>query len=122
VEGLERGLELAQTMSAAGAGGSVRINGPLAVANATSPLPYYGYLTPSYYPLVTTSFDRGRSRYLTLRMLLEDQFALDQGGPYVYQQRYLPPFGNPPLGVALNPFLPRGLPRGFPNNLRVITR
>jgi hypothetical protein len=121
VEGLERGLELARTMSAAGTGGNARFNGPLAIANAVNSSPYGGYLTPWYYPLVTTSFDRGRSRYLTLRMLLEDQFALDQEGPYVYQ-RYLPPFGYPALGVALSPFLPRGLPRGFPRKLRVITR
>lgn len=116
--GLERGLELGRTVSS---GGSVGINGPLAVSTTTSVPPYSGYLAPFGYPLVTTSFDRGRSRHMTLRMLLEDQFALDQEGPYVYD-RYLPPFGYPPLGVALNPFLPRGLPHGFPQTLRVITR
>ncbi len=116
--GLERGLELGQTVSS---GGSVGISGPLAVSSATGMPAYSGYLAPFSYPLVTTSFDRGRSRHMTLRMLLEDQFALDQEGPYVYD-RYLPPYGYPPLGVALNPFLPRGLPHGFPQTLRVITR
>src|SRR5512139_3930458 len=119
VAGLERGLELGQALNS---GGSVGIRGPLAVSNATTVQPYSGYLAPAGYPLITTSFDRGRSRHLTLRMLLQDQFALDQEGPYIYEQRYLPPFGHPPLGVGLSPFLPRGLPHGVPPNLRVITR
>lgn len=116
--GLERGLELGQTLNS---GGSVAVHGPLTVSNAAAVPSYPGYLAPFGYPLVTTSFDRGRSRHLTLRMLLEDQFAVDQEGPYV-SDRYMPPFGYAPLGVALNPFLPRGLPHGFPQNLRVITR
>ncbi len=117
--GLERGLQLGGALNT---GGSVHLSGPLAVASADGAAPYYDYLPPLSYPLVTTSFDRGRSRHKTLRMLLEDQFALDQEGPYVYDERFLPPFGHVPLGVALNPFLPRGLPHGFPADLRVITR
>ena len=31
------------------------------------------------------------------------------------------PFGHPPLSVDLNPFLPRGLPHGFPRDTRVVT-
>ncbi len=119
LEGLQRGLELGGVLNT---GGSVSLNGPLALANASGPAPYYDYLPPLSYPLVTTSFDRGRSRHMTLRMLLEDQFALDQEGPFIYDQRFLPPFGHVPLGVALSPFLPRGLPHGFPEDLRVITR
>jgi hypothetical protein len=69
--------------------------------SVTSPYPYF---YPEY-PLVTTSFDRGRSRHLTLRMLLQDQFQLDRDGPYVYQ-RSLPP----PRGPNLRVVLPRGLP------------
>jgi hypothetical protein len=112
VAGLERGLRLAR-------GGDVTISGPLAVANsagAVSPSDYW--LPAPVYPLVTTSFDRGRSRHRTLRMLLQEQFALDQEGPYVFEDQFAPP----PLGVGLSPLLPRGLPHGFPRNLRVITR
>ncbi|MFI5398190.1 MAG: DUF4124 domain-containing protein [Candidatus Binatia bacterium] len=114
VEGLERGLELGRTINA---GGTVQITGPLAVASTIGPAPYYASFRPySYYPLVTTSFDRGRSRHLTLRMLLEDQFAIDQEGPFVFAERLLPPFGYRPLDVARSPFLARGLPHGFPRD------
>lgn len=102
-----------------GRGGDVRIEGPLAVARADS-APYvqtYPYYDDPY-PFVTTAFDRGRSRHLTLRMLLQDQFQLDRGAPYVYSARYL----SPRLGVDLNPFHPRGLPRGFPRDTRVLLR
>ena len=105
-QGLEDGIALARSVVPAD-DGDVYINGPLAVANAdpyvavTAPYPYY---YPAY-PLVTTSFDRGRSRHLTLRMLLQDQFQLDRDGPYVYQ-RALPPASGPNLRVVL----PRGLP------------
>jgi hypothetical protein len=97
----------------------IDITGPLAVADAraASYVPSY----PCYddgYPLVTTAFDRGRSRHLTLRMLLQDQFQLDRGSPYLYEARFL----SPRLGVDLNPFHPRGLPRGFPRETRVIRR
>ncbi len=113
--GLERGLQLSRAVR----GGDVSISGPLAVANSTGAVSPASYWWPApVYPLVTTSFDRGRSRHRTLRMLLQDQFAIDDEGPYVFED----PFEYPPLGVALNPFLPRGLPHGFPRNLRVITR
>lgn len=119
LQGLERGLALAAGPSAGG--GGVQINGPLAVANARAG--HGGYGLPDYYtyPLVSTGFDRGRSRYLTLRMLLQDQFELDREGPYVFDERLVPPFGHVPLGVALDPLLPRGLPHGLPP-LRVLTR
>jgi hypothetical protein len=84
---------------------SVQINGPLVAgggANSTGVDPWWPYY---YYPsLVTTSFDGGRSRHLTLRMLMQDQFAIDREGPYVYIERF------PPLGPNLATFLPRGLP------------
>jgi hypothetical protein len=121
VRGLQRGLETAGIV-AGGGGGGVQINGPLAIANATTPAPYYDPYSPGYYPLVTTSFDRGRSRHLTLRLLLQDQFAIDRAAPFVFEERMVPPFGYPPRGVDLNPFLPRGLPHGFPQQTRVIVR
>jgi len=102
-----------------GRGGDVHIEGPLAVANADSS-PYiqtYPYYDDPY-PFVTTAFDRGRSRHQTIRMLLQDQFQLDRGAPYVYSARYL----SPRLGVDLNPFHPRGLPRRFPRDTRVLLR
>lgn len=87
-------------------GGSVNIVGPLAIAHTdvASPLPTFA----PYPAFVTTSFDRGRSRHLTLRMLLQDQFQLDRDGPFVYQR--IPQVG---LGPNLDPFLPRGLPHRF---------
>jgi len=113
--GLERGLQLARAVRS----GDVNISGPLAVANSTGAVAPAGYWLPTpVYPLVTTSFDRGRSRHRTLRMLLQDQFAIDEEGPYVFEDQ----FDAPPRGVALSPFLPRGLPHGFPRHLRVITR
>ena len=63
--------------------------------------PYWAYGQP----LVTTGFDRGRSRHLTLRLLLQDQFAIDREGPYGYVERF-----PPPLGPRLAPFMRRGLP------------
>jgi len=120
VEGVQRGLA-AGSPSTSAQGGGVQINGPLAVARTSTPT-YPGYLAPAYYPLVTTSFDRGRSRYLTLRMLLEDQFTIDREGPYAFDQSLVRPFGTGGLSVNLNPFLPRGLPHGFPRQARVITR
>jgi hypothetical protein len=114
--GLERGLQLGRAVRA---GGDVNIIGPLAVASAAGAGPGVGYFLPSpVVPLVTTSFDRGRSRHRTLRMLLQDQFAIDEEGPYVFDGQ----LGAAPLGVALNPFLPRGLPHGFVRNRRVMTR
>jgi hypothetical protein len=122
LRGLQRGLETAGIVAGGGGGGGVQINGPLAIANATTPAPYYDPYYPGYYPLVTSSFDRGRSRHLTLRLLLQDQFAIDRAAPLVFEERMAPPFGYPPLGVDLNPFLPRGLPHGFPQETRVIVR
>lgn len=104
-----------------GEGGSVQINGPLAVASTresdtTSPYAFYPPW-PWYYPLVTTGFDRGRSRHMTLRMLLQDQFELDREGPYAYDRR-----DQPGIGPALAPFLSRGLPYGVSQYGRVIYR
>ncbi len=117
IEGLERGIEAARTINS---GGNVQVNGPLAVASATAPPPYV--YPPPYYPFVTTSFDRGRSRFLTLRMLLEDQFQLDRDGPFFVEPRRIP------LSVNLHTPLPRGLPNADPKTprkqiqTRVITR
>ena len=116
VEGLIRGLEMSAGGHESG-GGNVQVNGPLAVASATNPTSYANYPYPYYYPLVTTGFDRGRSRYLTLRMLLDDQFQIDREGPYFYIPR-----SPPPLSVNLTPILPRGLPYTVPRQARVITR
>lgn len=114
IEGWRAGI--AANMPSENSGGSVQINGPLAVANALAPSPYPAYVAPYYYPFVTTSFDRGRSRHLTLRMLLQHQFALDRDGPFAYIDYRQPP------SIALNPFLPRGLPHHAPSVTRVITR
>ena len=104
-----------------GGGGSVQLNGPLAIAstrdsNTSSPYAFYPPW-PWYYPLVTTGFDHGRSRHMTLRMLLQDQFAIDRDGPYAYER-----WDQPGLGPALAPFLPRGLPYGVSQYGRVIYR
>lgn len=114
------GMRAAMGLGGGGAGGSVQINGPLAVAStrqsdAASPGFYPPW--PWYYPLVTTGFDRGRSRHMTLRMLLQDQFALDREGPYAYER-----WDQPGLGPALAPFLSRGLPYGVSQYGRVIYR
>jgi hypothetical protein len=120
--GIRDGLALAQGSTGL-AGGSVNISGPLAVANARSETLrpsdyYYPYYYYPYYPFVTTSFDRGRSRHLTLRMLLQDQFQLDRDGPFLYER--VPPVG---LGPNLQAFLPRGLPKYFPaHGTRVLFR
>jgi hypothetical protein len=124
LRGLQQGLQAAGIIAGGGGGGGVQINGPLAIARGSNPESYYDYYPgyyPGYYPFITTSFDRGRSRHLTLRMLLQDQFALDRAAPFVFEERFVPPFGYPPRGVDLNPFLPRGLPHGFPRDVRVVT-
>jgi Domain of unknown function (DUF4124) len=114
----EQGFE--DGLGVAGRGGDVRVDsglhiqGPLAIASAESSQPAF---VPLEYPLVTTSFDRGRSRHLTLRMLLQDQFQLDRDGPFLYQR--MNPIG---MGPALSPFLPRGLPHGFSVGQRVLFR
>lgn len=111
-----------QVGSGGGGGAGVQIQGPLAVASvhASDPIGYAGGFYPPwpwYYPFVTTSFDRGRSRHQTLRMLLQDQFQLDRDGPYAYQR-----WDQPGAGPALAPFLPRGLPYGVGRYGRVIYR
>lgn len=117
VRGFREGLAQARVSAR---GGDVNIHGPLAVSRAEARTPYV-VADPYYtdpYPFVTTAFDRGRSRHLTLRMLLQDQFQLDRASPYVYPARFL----SPRLGVDLNPFHNRGLPRRFPRETRVILR
>ncbi len=121
--GLRRGLGVG-TGGAGAEGGGVRIDGPLAVASAPSQpvgtvsYPYVLY----YYPPISTSFDRGRSRYLTLRMFLQDQFAIDREGPFGFEDRLTPVVGRPPLDLNLNPFLSRGWSHGFPTNTLLIAR
>jgi hypothetical protein len=122
-EGYVAGLRAAVGGGGGGAGGTVQINGPLAIASTRTSEENGGYpygLYPSwpwYYPFVTTGFDRGRSRHQTLRMLLQDQFQLDRDGPYAYDR-----WNQPGLGPALAPFLPRGLPYGVGQYGRVIYR
>ena len=110
-EGLQRGLaSVQQTQYAAPV--SVNINGPLVGGG------YGGYVDPfwPYDPsLITTSFDGGRSRHLTLRMLMQDQFAYDREGPYLIVDRF------PPVGPNLATFLPRGLPMFVRPGSRVVT-
>jgi hypothetical protein len=119
--GLRDALQL--TGGAGGGGGGVQINGPLAVASTRPAQNYGGYPMglyppwPWYYPFVTTGFDGGRSRHQTLRMLLQDQFAIDRDGPFAYER-----WDQPGIGPALAPFLPRGLPYGVGQFGRVIFR
>lgn len=106
----------------AASGGAVEIIGPLAVANARASdagwdWGPYGVWPGGYYPFVTTGFDGGRSRHQTLRMLLQDQFAIDRAGPYAYQR-----WNRPGVGPALAPFLPRGLPLPVQQYGRVLYR
>ncbi|MFN8641956.1 MAG: DUF4124 domain-containing protein [Candidatus Binatia bacterium] len=102
----------------AASGGSIQLVGPLAVADARAAQPAWGYEGwPGYFPFVTTGFDRGRSRHQTLRMLLQDQFQIDRGGPYAYARS-----DQPGLGPALAPFLPRGLPVSVRQYGRVLYR
>ena len=114
-EGISAGLALAAAGSQGETGPLVQINGPLAVANAQTVERGDDYL-PNY-PFVTTSFDRGRSRHQTLRMLLQDQFQLDRDGPFAYER--LNPIG---LGPNLQPILPRGLTGRVPRGSRVLFR
>lgn len=112
-EGWQRGLAtVQQTQNAAPV--TVQINGPL----VSAPGAYGGLVDPfwGYAPsLITTSFDRGRSRHLTLRMLMQDQFAMDREGPYLIVDRF------PPAGPNLATFLPRGLPMFVKPGTRVVT-
>ena len=121
LEGLRAGLRLAGepgggggggggAAAEGGGGGAVEINAPLAVTtvHVAEPGGAFGFpaeFWPGYFPLVTTGFDRGRSRHQTIRMLLQDQFQIDRDGPYAYDR-----WTQPGLGPALSPVLPRGLP------------
>ncbi len=92
-EGWQEGMERAAQLRAAAPPVSVEVNGPFvaAVGGATA-------FSASAYPvapLVTTSFDRGRSRHLTLRMALQDQFALDRDGPVLFEERFFAPPAGP---------------------------
>ncbi len=134
--GLRAGMQLGSDSSAwgggggaaeggAAAGGAVEIHGPLAVTtvHVSDPAADGAWLSgaygdwPGYLPLVTTSFDRGRSRHRTLRMLLQDQFQRDRDGPYAYDRGT-----QPGLGPLLSPVLPRGLPPSVRQYGRVIYR
>ncbi len=125
--GLTAGLTFAGSRDGAGgggggaaSGGTIEIVGPLAVANARSTddgwNPYGGW-PGGYFPFVTTGFDGGRSRHQTLRMLLQDQFAIDREGPFAYNR-----WDQPGVGPALAPFLPRGLPLPVRQYGRVLYR
>ncbi len=96
----------------------VHVRAPVVAAVCWYGTPWYS----PYEPLVTTSFDRGRSRHLTLRLLLQEQFALDREGPFLYWERFFPPHHHAALGPALHPFLRRGLPHVWPPCGRVIVR
>ena len=114
-EGVREGAALAARAPVSG--GSVQINGPLAVSIAeASRAPRFEDALP-YPPLVTTSFDRGRSRHQTLRMVLQDQFQFDRDGPFVYEG-LIPPGPGP----ALHTRLPRGLPHEGRGGPRVRSR
>jgi hypothetical protein len=109
-EGYQRALVSAQQQVQAPPV-NVQIIGPMVAASAvggTGGGDGYGYY-PSWLDynspaLLTTSFDRGRSRHLTLRMLMQDQFAIDRAGPYLIVDRF------PPRGPNLTTVMPRGLP------------
>jgi hypothetical protein len=105
LDGLQRGLNVAR----GSASPVIQVQGPLAIATANQVAP----VDPTT-PLVTTGFDRGRSRHLTIRMLLQDQFQLDRDGPFLAER--FPPGGH----INLRPFLPRGLPGRVPQGGRVL--
>lgn len=111
-EGWQRGMAMVQ-QTQNGAPVTVQINGPLVGGGG------YGGIVDPFWPyapsLVTTSFDGGRSRHLTLRMLMQDQFAVDREGPYLVVDRF------PPMGPNLATFLPRGLPLFIRPGSRVVT-
>ena len=113
IAGVEHGLAAAGAASGEHAA-SVSVRGPLAVANAHSGPPYYEYL-PDGFPLLTTPFDRGRSRFLTIRQLLDDELQILRERPFVY----------PPLLVRPRYATPSALvvvPRRPVRQLRVVTR
>jgi hypothetical protein len=91
VQGLNRGLALART-SRGTADAGIHIRGPLAVAHATATAPTlqrHSFPWSGYpYPLVTTSFDRGRSRHLTLRMLMQDKLSVERESLHGFGTRH----------------------------------
>lgn len=87
----------------AGTGGSVYINGPLAVA-ISPPTPYdsfmlpgYGWPLPDYYPFVTTAVI-GRHR-----RLMHARFGHGFRNRLPFSQRFIGPAGPPPFGAAGRP-------------------
>ncbi len=124
--GMQAGAQLAGGGGGGGGaaeGGAVEVTGPLSVTNVHVD-PYAGYplwpdpvVWPYEYPLVTTGFDRGRSRHQTIRMLLQEQFQIDRNGPYAYAR-----WSRPGVGPRLAPFLPRGLPLPVQQFGRVLYR
>jgi len=115
IAGVERGLAAAREDAAAsGHDGGVFLHGPLAVANATSAPPYYEY-PPYAFPLLTTPFDRGRSRYLTVRQLLEDQLQLERDWPFISQRLLVRPGFAAPIGSVV-------LPQRLLGRTRVVVR
>lgn len=74
-------------------GGNVTIEGPLATAFAPSTVNWTGWLAT---PLVTTAFDRGRSRHLTLRQLAEEQIWLQETVGWPVSLWQLVPFAGGP--------------------------
>jgi hypothetical protein len=102
LDGVQQGMEMARSVGGPAAP-SIQINGPLAIANAAPPQPSY-VVGPYGYPLLTTSFDGGRSRHQTLRMLLQDEFAIERDLTFGYPSDYFLPIVPP---VVPSPFLAR---------------
>lgn len=114
LEGLERGLDVAART--ANTGGSVTINGPLAVT-IPAPMPYgasptgYDWLLPGYpflsgYSPVVTTF---RHHRLTGHY---QRFATNFQGPFRLPSHFASPAGPPPLGAAGPPPLGAAGPHG----------
>ncbi len=118
--GYEAGFAAAAASGAVAAAPDVRVelNGPLAVVDSgpQASVAVSGPAFVPYGPFVTTSFDRGRSRHRTLRMLLQDQFQIDRDGPYSYERL---PVG---VGPSFRAFLPRGLTHHTPRGAWVTRR
>jgi hypothetical protein len=120
IAGVERGLAAAREDAAAkDPDGGIFIHGPLAVANARSTPPYYGYpyygYAPYAFPLLTTPFDRGRSRFLTIRQLLDDELQFERDWPFIYPPVLVRP------GLA-TPVVSVTLPQRLVGQMRVVTR
>jgi len=102
LNGVQQGMELAGSRDGQ-IGAGVQINGPLAIANSAAPPPPAYVVGPYGYPFVTTSFDRGRSRHQTLRMLLQDEFALERDLTFGYPTEYFLPMVPPVAPVSFGP-------------------